>query len=36
MNNNWKNTKTLFLKEVRDVLRDKKTVMMIESLSCIP
>ena len=29
MNNNWKNTKTLFLKEIRDVLRDKKTVMMM-------
>ena len=29
MNNNWKITKTLFLKEIRDVLRDKKTVMMM-------
>ena len=29
MNNNWKITKTLFLKEIRDVLRDKKTVMIM-------
>ena len=29
MNNKWKIIKTLFLKEVCDVLRDKKAIMMM-------